>query len=403
MRLFYTAAFLLESIAVSCGGHADLQCEQNSNCDLTSGGICANPGTGNHWCAYPDSSCPSGYRYSGVQVGDGVSGACVAAPDAGVDAEVVPVDGTPGQPAASCLALPHTCGANATDDCCNSLTVPGGIYFRSYDAAGDPFSGDMKSPATVSNFRLDKYEVTVGRFRAFVAANQGTQASPPAVGAGAHPNLPGSGWEASWNVNLTVSTAALALALKCDSMFQTWTDAPGDNENRPLNCITWFEAMAFCTWDGGYLPTEAEWNYAATGGSEQRVYPWSSPASSVSFDASRASYAVFDHSGFECLGDGNPGCAVTDLIEVGTKPAGDARWGQSDMAGNVDELVLDEYAGMYATPCSDCAAIVPGGHPMIRGGNFHIIQDPFFRTGWRRDASSSGRSSGIGVRCARPR
>ena len=170
-----------------CDNRLAVQCEVSSNCDLTSGGVCAKAPTGNQWCAYGDPGCPSGLRYATEDVGDGLAGSCVA--EAGTDAGVIPVDGTPGQAVASCLALPHTCGVNATDDCCNSPTVPGGIYFRSYDTAGDPWSGDMKSPATVSSFRLDKYEITVGRFRAFVAALQGTQASPPATGAGMHPNF----------------------------------------------------------------------------------------------------------------------------------------------------------------------------------------------------------------------
>jgi len=60
--------------------------------------------------------------------------------DAGVDAPVVDADAVPAQPTASCLALPHTCGASRNDDCCNSLVIPGGTFFRGYDVAGDAYS-----------------------------------------------------------------------------------------------------------------------------------------------------------------------------------------------------------------------------------------------------------------------
>ena len=224
----------------------------------------------------------------------------------------------------SCQGLPATCGPSGTDDCCNpGSMIVGGTYYRSYDKAGDSSSGNQSYPATVSPFRLDKYEVTVGRFRAFVNAGKGTQVSPPGTGAGAHAAIAGSGWSAGWNANLTTNQAALMTAVKCSASYSTWTDTPGANEERPMNCLTWYEAMAFCIWDEGYLPTEAEWNYAATGGSEQRAYPWSSPAGSLVLTALQASYYARP----DCVGDGLPGCAVTDLVRAGSKPMGTADGG----------------------------------------------------------------------------
>jgi len=184
------------------------------------------------------------------------------------------VDGGPQSQSPSCVGLGATCGTSSTDNCCNSPEVPGGSYDRSYDLASDPNSGNTSFPATISNFRLGKYEVTVGRFRAFVAAGMGTQASPPAPGAGAHVSISGSGWDMTWKASLATNTAALITAVKCDSKYQTWTDTPAANEQRPMNCMTWYEAMAFCAWDGGYLPTEAEWNYAETGADQPRAYTW---------------------------------------------------------------------------------------------------------------------------------
>lgn len=88
------------------------------------------------------------------------------------------------QPFLSCASLPATCGVSGNDNCCTSLEIPAGSYYRSYDLAGDGKFGDNTYPAAVSKFRLDKYEVTVGRFRAFVNAGMGTQMNPPVSGAG---------------------------------------------------------------------------------------------------------------------------------------------------------------------------------------------------------------------------
>ncbi|WP_437758689.1 formylglycine-generating enzyme family protein [Sorangium sp. So ce1389] len=212
-------------------------------------------------------------------------------------------------------------------------------------------------PATVSEFRLDTYEITIGRFRAFVEEGKGTQADPPVRDAGAHPKIPESGWNADWNSELTADRSALKVALRCESSH--WTDFPEQNERRPMTCMTWFEAFAFCIWDDGRLPTEAEWNYAAAGGAEQRLYPWGE-----SIDASKAAY--------NCLGDGDDAaeCSMQDFLPVGSKsPDGDAKWGMADMAGNAGELVLDINQQAFPTPCNDCAQL-EGSTPnrVVRGG-----------------------------------
>jgi len=250
-------------------------------------------------------------------------------------------------------------------------------------------------PARVSNFWLDKYEVTVERFRAFVNAGMGTQSNPPLPNAGAHTNIAGSGWNASWNASLVADTAALVAAVNCDPLWQTWTDTPAANEHRPMNCVTWYEAMAFCAWDGGYLPTEAEWNYAATGGGQQRAYPWSNPAGSLTLDNAHASY----WDGTNCVGDGMAGCAVTDLLAVGTKPLGDGRWGHSDLAGNVYEWSLDSYA-TYVSACTDCANLTAASTRVIRGGSFNVYVTSL-RAGDRVDYTPTYRAQFVGVRCAR--
>jgi formylglycine-generating enzyme required for sulfatase activity len=265
--------------------------------------------------------------------------------------------------------------------------------------AGDDMFPNMSYPATVSDFRLDAYEVTVGRFRAFVNAGMGTQASPPPNGAAAR-TLNGSagqaGWDASWNASLVADTAALVAAVKCDATYQSWTDERGANEVLPMNCITWFEAFAFCAWDGGFLPTEAEWNYAASAGSEQRAYPWSDPPSSLTTDCTYANYFIDSPSGTHCV-DGASG----GLNRVGSEsPKGDGKWGQADLGGNVWELTLDWFENTYSAPCDDCADLTPGTYRVFRGGSFG---DPssVLRASDRVIASPTSRGGPDGVRCAR--
>ena len=300
----------------------------------------------------------------------------------------------------SCVQLAATCGPDHLDSCCNSPDVLGGTYYRGFDRAVDPDSGNTSNPATISDFRLDKYEVSVGRFRKFLDAGFGNQNNPPVVRAGAHPNLQGSGWDATWNSLLPANTVALATQLKCDpdGGTQTWTDAATSvvNESRPINCVSWYVAMAFCAWDGGYLPTEAEWMYAAGGGTEQRALPWSIPASALVLDPTKSSY----YDGTNCVGDGAAGCLITDLLPVGSRPAGDARYGQSDLGGNVAEWTLD-YTGAYPGNCTDCAQLAPTTTRQLRGGSF-TDGKRFERVAFKVGLTPATSSPTAGIRCARP-
>lgn len=68
-----------------CSSRQNVECNDNTNCDLASGGVCLAASSGNQWCAYPDPNCTSGFRFSDFEVGDGVSGQCADTSDAGMD------------------------------------------------------------------------------------------------------------------------------------------------------------------------------------------------------------------------------------------------------------------------------------------------------------------------------
>ena len=217
----------------------------------------------------------------------------------------------------------------------------------------------MTDPATVSDFRLDKYKVTAARFQRFVAAvdagwrlrhrrgrprphSRRDWASPTVGNPGQHEQ----GWQDAWNSDLT-SDANGAWDRYVSFNSSGLPDAP-TSDDRPVGAVTWTQAYAFCIWDGGFLPTEAEWNYAAAGGAQQRVYPWSSPATSTTVDCAHAAFQ----------GDATHTCGPDqDVLPVGSKsPLGDARWGHVDLEGNRAEWTLD-WLNAYVSPCVDCAQL----------------------------------------------
>jgi formylglycine-generating enzyme required for sulfatase activity len=285
------------------------------------------------------------------------------------------------------------CGS-AAESCCTSLEVPGGRFFRTYDPATDggfsvgPDGGatHQADPATVSGLRIDKYVATVGRFRQFQAAVKPSASGPkgwtPPAGSGIHAYLNGgkglvvagagagtlyeTGWDPNWNSRVNPVNASLLCGSQPGDAgpgVSTWTDAPGANENLPMNCVDWWEAYAFCIWDGGFLPTEAEWEYAAAGGEEQREFPWGSAAPGTSNE-----YAIY-----ACNFPPGLGCTAAtsaNSAPVGTATKGAGRWGQLDLVGEVYAWALDPYAAAYPNPCVDCVEAGDASARAVRGGTF---------------------------------
>ena len=305
----------------------------------------------------------------------------------------------PGPQAPSCLPV----GSGTTDcgpsgeSCCTSPEVAGGSFFRTYANDGGAVT-EQADPASVSCFRLDKGLVTVGRFRQFVKAWNGGYL--PAQGSGKHAHLngglglvngahPGT-YEPGWMVADDRKIAPTDANLACEWQYQTWTNAPVGHETLPINCVNSWEAYAFCIWDGGVLPSEAEWGYATAGGSMQREYPRGSA------DPGRGNqYAIYG-----CNYDPAGCTGVAVVAPVGTATLGAGFWSQLDLVGEVWEWELDWYASGYVAPCTDCANLTASSLRMYRGGLFNysasdlLPPDPSIE-------SPPARASTIGFRCAR--
>jgi formylglycine-generating enzyme required for sulfatase activity len=262
-------------------------------------------------------------------------------------------------------------------------TFPMGRSSDGSDAfAGGESSEQPEHDIVLDSFSLGMRPVTVGEFRAFVQSGGGTQSQAPSQGDGANPNIPGSGWQSSWDTMLPFDTAALISGLKSDPVNGTWTDSAGANEGYPINRVTWHEAFAYCIWAGGRLPTEAEWERAAAGGTDNRLYPWGSAVP----DATRANYAGSDN---------------TPFVDAGAKPAGAGKWWNLNMAGSMHEWTLDWYdPGWYTnSPSTNPANLNVSSARVIRGGGWNSSITNL-RAAARNSLGPSQRRSHVGFRLA---
>ena len=145
----------------------------------------------------------------------------------------------------------------------------------------------------------------------------------------------------------------------------------------PVNCVSWHQAESYCRAQGGRLPTEAEWEWAARGGDQQRSYAWGEDDPDPELVNACGRECSKNENLFDRR-DGNHGTAKT-----GSYRRGRGRWYLEDLAGNVWEW----------TQSGD------SDERVLRGGGFWSIDDDELRVGGREAVELRSRRADVGFRC----
>jgi len=245
------------------------------------------------------------------------------------------------------------------------VSVPGGTFWMG--RADGPADERPAHEVTVSPFRMDATEVTVGQFAAFVKATGYVTVAERAFDAKRYPDAapefrkPGSAVFVPIDVDVNEQPGAW------------WRYVPGANwrhpegpksdvrgkKNDPVVQIAWEDADAYAKWAGKRLPTEAEWEWAARGGWDRKPFCWG--------DAQQGEggkwYANAYQGRFPAEDTGADGFA--GLAPVRSFPPNG--YGLYDMSGNAWEWCSDWYDPEYygASPKDNPKGPVTG--PRIEG------------------------------------
>ncbi len=226
-------------------------------------------------------------------------------------------------------------------------SFPMGVPHGDRDGGRDEYP---RHDVFVSNFYIDKYELTNGRYLEFVKA---TSHRIPQNPKNATRNL----WQG-------------------DTITESLTD-------RPVVNVDWADANAYCQWAGKRLPTEAEWEKAAKGTADRR-FPWGNVE------------PTNKHLNFNQQWIGEK-----TLMPVGSYELGKSPFGVYDMAGNVWEWVNDWYDAKYyeKSPAKNPTGPETGTKRVLRGSGWQN-ETPTVRIFTRVDSDPTIRNESTGFRCA---